>query len=146
MTKLFYLPIFVTLLCSYAALAQQGRMRDRIHEARKEYVLKRLELNAEQQKKFPTIYEEYIKKQHQLQKQLRHLRIETTTLSLSDAEIAADLESMLQLRQQELDLEKEFFNKAKSILNIKQLAEVYKAERDFLRTALRNLREREKGR
>lgn len=146
MTKLFYLPIFVTLLCSYAALAQPERMRDRIHEARKEYVLKRLELNAEQQKKFPAIYEEYIKKQHQLQKQLRHLRIETATLSLSDAEIAADLESMLQLRQQELDLEKEFLNKAKGILNIKQIAEIYKAERDFLRTALRNLREREKGR
>jgi predicted unusual protein kinase regulating ubiquinone biosynthesis (AarF/ABC1/UbiB family) len=117
-------------------------MRERIQEARKEYVLKRVELNTEQQKKFPPIYEDYIKKQDELRKKFRQLRIETNMLSLSDAEIADDLEKMLQLRQQELDLEKEFLNKAKSILNIKQIAEMYKAERDFVKTVLRNLRER----
>jgi len=141
MKKLFSLIWLVLLLCNFTALAQE-RMRERIQEARKEYVLKRLELNAEQQKKFPPIYEEYIKKQHELQKKLRQLRIETATLSLSDAEIAADLETMLQLRQQELDLEKEFFNKSKGILSIKQTAEMYKAEKDFVKTVLRNLRDR----
>lgn len=142
MKKKFYLSVFITLSCVCITLAQQGRMKDRIHEARKEYVLKRLELNPEQQKIFPPIYDVYSQKQLEIQKSLRHLRIETTMLSLSDAEIASDLEKMLQLRQQELDLEKEFFNKAKGILNIKQIAEMYRAEKDFLRTALRSLRER----
>jgi len=141
MKKLFILISLALLLCNVKALAQE-RMRERIQEARKEYILKRLELNAEQQKKFLAIYEEYIKKQHELQKKLRQLRIETATLSLSDAEIATDLETMLQLRQQELDLEKEFLNKAKGTLSIKQIAEMYKAEKDFVKTVLRNLRER----
>jgi len=141
MKKLFILVSLVLTFANFTALAQE-RMRERIQEARKEYILKRLELNAEQQKKFPAIYEEYIKKQHELQKKLRQLRIETNMLSLSDAEIATDLETMLQLRQQELDLEKEFLNKAKGILSIKQIAEMYKAEKDFVKTVLRNLRER----
>ncbi len=144
MSKFFYGVIAIMILGSYVALAQPERMRDRIHEARKEYVLKRLDLNAEQQKKFPPIYDEYAKKQHQLQRQIRGLRFEAATLSLSDAELAADLDKMLQLRQQELDLEKEFLNKCKTILSIKQIAEMYKAEKDFLRTALRNLRERDR--
>jgi len=137
MKKLFILVSLVLTFANFTALAQE-----RIQEARKEYVLKRVELNTEQQKKFPPIYEDYIKKQDELRKKLRQLRIETNMLSLSDAEIADDLEKMLQLRQQELDLEKEFLNKAKSILNIKQIAEMYKAERDFVKTVLRNLRER----
>jgi predicted unusual protein kinase regulating ubiquinone biosynthesis (AarF/ABC1/UbiB family) len=141
MKKLFILVSLVLTFANFTALAQ-GRMRERIQEARKEYVLKRVELNTEQQKKFPPIYEDYIKKQDELRKKFRQLRIETNMLSLSDAEIADDLEKMLQLRQQELDLEKEFLNKAKSILNIKQIAEMYKAERDFVKTVLRNLRER----
>lgn len=141
MKKLFILVSLVLTFANFTALAQ-GRMRERIQEARKEYVLKRVELNTEQQKKFPPIYEDYIKKQDELRKRFRQLRIETNMLSLSDAEIADDLEKMLQLRQQELDLEKEFLNKAKSILNIKQIAEMYKAERDFVKTVLRNLRER----
>lgn len=144
MSKFFYGVIAIMILGSYAALAQPERMKDRIHEARKEYVLKRLDLNAEQQKKFPPVYDEYAKKQHQLQRQIRGLRFEAATLSLSDAELAADLDKMLQLRQQELDLEKEFLNKCKTILSIKQIAEMYKAEKDFLRTALRNLRERDR--
>jgi Spy/CpxP family protein refolding chaperone len=141
MKKLFILVSLVLTFANFTALAQE-RMREHIQEARKEYVLKRVELNTEQQKKFPPIYEDYIKKQDELRKKLRQLRIETNMLSLSDAEIADDLEKMLQLRQQELDLEKEFLNKAKSILNIKQIAEMYKAERDFVKTVLRNLRER----
>ncbi len=142
MNKFFYGVMTIMVLGSYVAIAQPERKKDRIHEARKEYVLKRLDLNEEQQKKFPPIYDEYAKKQHQLQRQIRGLRFEAATLSLSDAELAADLDKMLQLRQQELDLEKEFLNKCKTILSIKQIAEMYKAEKDFLRTALRNLRER----
>ena len=144
MSRFVYFVFITLMLWNHFVSAQPERMKDRIHEARKEYVLKRLDLNAEQEKKFPPVYEEYIKKQHQLQKQIRHLRIETSTLSLSDIELEADLDKMLSLRQQELDLEKEFLSKCKKNLTIKQIAEMYKAEKDFLRTALRNLRERGK--
>ncbi|MFN3316594.1 MAG: hypothetical protein ACK40K_07265, partial [Raineya sp.] len=97
--KKFSCKILVMLMfLSLMAFAQPERMKDRIREARKEYVLKRLDLNTEQQKKFPPIYEEYIKQQQQIQKQIRHLRIEASTLSLSDAELEADLDKMLQLR------------------------------------------------
>lgn len=142
MRKFLYFSLVALIFCNYLVLAQPERMRDRIYQARKEYVLKRLDLNAEQQKKFPPIYDEYTQKQSQLQKQIRYLRIETSTLSLSDAELEADVEKMLLLRQQELDLEKEFLSKCRKILTIKQVVEMYKAEKEFLRTAIRNLREK----
>lgn len=141
MRKFIY-GLTITMLLSIVTFAQSERMRDRILQIRKEYVLKRLDLNAEQQKKFPPIYEEHIQKQHQIQKQIRDLRIETSTILLSDAELSADLDKMLQLRQQELDLQKEFLSKCRNILSVKQIVEMHRAEKEFLRTALRNLRDR----
>ncbi|KOY87914.1 hypothetical protein AD998_18800 [bacterium 336/3] len=120
-------------------LAQPGQ---RIQQARKEYVIKRLGLTAEQEKKFVPLYDEYSKKQHELQKQIRQLRFEANSLALSDAELSADVDKLLELKQKDLDLEKEYLNKFKTILNIKQVVEMYKAEKDFVRVVLKGLRDK----
>ena len=119
--------------------AQPGQ---RIQQARKEYVIKRLGLTADQQKKFVPLYDEYTKKQHDLQKQIRQLRFEANSLALSDAELSADVDKLLELKQKDLDLEREYLTKFKAILNIKQVVEMYKAEKDFVRVVLKGLRDK----
>lgn len=126
--------------CSFNLLAQE-RLRERFLQQKKEFVIKRVELNAEQQKKFPALYEEYIFKQAEVQKQIRQLKIETSMLSLSDTEINADIDKMLKLKQQELDLQKEYISKFRGILNPRQMIAMFRAEREFLRVALRALRD-----
>jgi Spy/CpxP family protein refolding chaperone len=130
------------MLATQTTFAQPGHIKDRIQDARKEYVIKRLDLTQEQQKKFVPLYEDYTSKQHEIQKQIRFLRLETGSLALSDAEMNADIDKMIELKQKELDLEKEYIGKFRQILNVKQVVEMYKAERDFVRVVLKRLRDR----
>jgi Spy/CpxP family protein refolding chaperone len=130
------------MLTTQTTFAQPGHIKDRIQKARKEYVIKRLDLTQEQQKKFVPLYEDYTSKQHEIQKQIRFLRLETGSLALSDAEMNADIDKMIELKQKELDLEKEYIGKFRQILNVKQVVEMYKAERDFVRVVLKRLRDR----
>jgi Spy/CpxP family protein refolding chaperone len=130
------------MLAAQTTFAQPGHIKDRIQDARKEYVIKRLDLTQEQQKKFVPLYEDYTSKQHEIQKKIRFLRLETGSLALSDAEMNADIDKMIELKQKELDLEKEYIGKFRQILNVKQVVEMYKAERDFVRVVLKRLRDR----
>jgi Spy/CpxP family protein refolding chaperone len=130
------------MLATQTTFAQPGHIKDRIQDARKEYVIKRLDLTQEQQKKFVPLYEDYTSKQHEIQKKIRFLRLETGSLALSDAEMNADIDKMIELKQKELDLEKEYIGKFRQILNVKQVVEMYKAERDFVRVVLKRLRDR----
>ncbi|MCS6794945.1 MAG: hypothetical protein RMJ97_00755 [Raineya sp.] len=135
--------IWITLLIFsfLQSLSAQERLRERFLMQKKEFVIKRIELNAEQQKKFPAFYEEYIFKLADVQKQIRQLKIEAAMLSLSDAEINADIDKMLKLKQQELDLQKEYITKFRAILTPKQMIAMFRAEREFLRVALRALKD-----
>ncbi|WP_448528922.1 hypothetical protein [Raineya sp.] len=137
--KKFWLTLIVFSFCLH--LFAQERPRERFLLQKKEFVLKRIELNAEQLKKFPSLYEEYIFRLADVQKQIRQLKIEAAMLSLSDSEINADIDKMLKLKQQELDLQKEYITKFRTILMPKQMIAMFRAERDFLRVALRALKD-----
>lgn len=137
--KKFWLTLIVFSSCFH--LFAQERLRERFLQQKKEFVLKRIELNAEQQNKFPSLYEDYIFRLANIQKQIRQLKIEAAMLSLSDSEINADIDKMLKLKQQELDLQKEYIAKFRTILMPKQMIAMFRAERDFLRVALRALKD-----
>lgn len=137
--KKFWLTLIVFSFCLH--LFAQERLRERFLQQKKEFVIKRIELNAEQQKKFPSLYEDYIFRLADVQKQIRQLKIEAAMLSLSDSEINADIDKMLKLKQQELDLQKEYISKFRTILMPKQMIAMFRAERDFLRVALRALKD-----
>jgi len=133
--------VLIIFIGAHGLYAQPEHMKDRIQKARKEYVLKRLGLPDEQQKKFVPLYDDYAKKQHELQRQIRQLRFEANSLALTDAELTADIDKLLELKQKDLELEKEYLTKFKTVLNIKQIVEMYKAEKDFVRVVLKGLRD-----
>lgn len=133
--------LLVSCLFSLSLLAQGGRIRERFLEQKRNFVFKRIELNTEQQKKFPPLYEEYTVRLAELQRQIRQLKIETALLSLSDEEINTDIEKMFKLRQQELDLQKEYIQKFRAILTPKQMIALFRAEREFIRVAIKAIRE-----
>lgn len=137
--KKFWLILIFFSSCLH--LFAQERLRERFLQQKKDFVLKRIELNAEQQKKFPSLYEDYIFRLADVQKQIRQLKIEAAMLSLSDSEINADIDKMLKLKQQELDLQKEYLTKFRTILMPKQMIAMFRAEREFLRVALRALKD-----
>jgi len=137
------LVIFTMFLLASGSLAAQERAKERLQKAKKEYVVRRLGLTNEQEKTFVPLYEEYIKKQQDINTQIRRLKIETNTLALSDEELNADVDKLLELKQKDLDMEKEYLRKFRTILTVKQVVEIYRAEKDFVKVVLKGLRDRE---
>lgn len=136
--------LVITLLVSIFVLqvsAQQTPTpRERIRQLKKTYVASKIGLTSEQEKKFLPLYDQYIGAEQEVQQKIRLLRIETNALSLSDSELNADIDKMLVYKQQQLDLEREYIGRFRTFLSSKQVVEMYKAEKLFVRTALKELR------
>ena len=70
---------------------------------------------------------------------MRKLIVETNTLTTPDEKILANIKETLNLQQKEVDLEREYMNKFLKVINVRQLAELYKAEQMFTQMLIQRL-------
>jgi Spy/CpxP family protein refolding chaperone len=118
--------------------AQDGG-NNKIESAKIGLITNRLNLSAEQSQQFWPVYNDFDGKKRDIRKQMRKLVIETNTLTTSDEKILANIKDMLNLQQKEVDLEREYMNKFLKVINVRQLAELYKAEQVFTQMLLNRL-------
>ncbi|MCU0341112.1 MAG: hypothetical protein MUE30_14625 [Spirosomaceae bacterium] len=118
--------------------AQDGG-NNKIESAKIGLITNRLNLSAEQSQQFWPVYNDFDGKKKDIRKQMRKLVIETNTLTTSDEKILANIKDMLNLQQKEVDLEREYMNKFLKVINVRQLAELYKAEQVFTQMLLNRL-------
>jgi hypothetical protein len=113
--------------------------RERIRAAHAAYITQRLELTTDEAEKFWPVYREFAEKRRQLRfEMLKQRRSEA-----SDQEI---LNRDLELKQKELDLEKEYTKKLSDIVSPEKLVKLRQAEADFRRLLLKQLQERRRER
>ena len=106
------------------------------------YLSEKLSLTPAEAEKFWPIYNEYDSKKVDARKDFREDKKEQSKeVEISDAEIEKMLNQRIELKQTELNLEKEYLTKFKSVLSIKKVAELYKAEDNFKRELLRKMRD-----
>lgn len=140
--------IILFTLCSLHSMAQRSNAQERITSAKIGLITTRLKLDTEQAPQFWAVYNEYTDKKMVIRQSLRKLKIQNTNLTATDDEVKDALNQMLVLRQNEVDLEKEYLNKFLKTITPKQLAELYKTEQDFTKLLLERLEDRkppEKG-
>jgi hypothetical protein len=143
MKRLFFVLITIGLLANHHSFAQKGEVaRERIETARIGFITNRLNLSSEQAPKFWPVYNDYNDKKQDIRKSLRKLKSENATLTASDNELITDMKEMLVLKQQEVDLEKDYMSKFLKVISPRQLAELYKTEKDFKEELLKVLQER----
>jgi Spy/CpxP family protein refolding chaperone len=111
----------------------------KIENAKVALITNRLNLSTEQAQSFWPIYREYDTKQRELNKGKRKLIGEINTLTTTDDKILVDLKELQSLRQKEVDIEKEYMGKFLKVLNVRQLAELYKTEQVFTQMLLQRL-------
>jgi Spy/CpxP family protein refolding chaperone len=138
--------IIAALFAANVGFSQDGTVRERIETAKIGFITNRLNLTSEQAPKFWPVYNEYSGKKQDIQKSLRKLKSENATLTATDNELLDDMKEMINLKQKEVDLEKEYMNKFLKVLNPRQLAELYKTEQDFRRELLKTLQDRRANR
>lgn len=131
------------LLAVVPAPAQTKPGLQRIQNAKIGLITNRLNLTTEQSQQFWPVYNEYEAKKQDVRLTIRRLNAETNNLTASDERILADLREMMTLRQKEVDLDKEYMNRFLKIINVRQLAELYKTEQQFTRMLLEKLNRRD---
>jgi hypothetical protein len=136
--------IFVLMIVSsLQGIAQDAEMesirdargRERIRAAHAAYVTQRLELTPEQAEKFWPVYHEYYKKRREIRQQLRDAR-------RSGTDETKLLELDLKIKQQELDLEKEYTDRLQTIIPPEKVLELRNVEFDFRKLILRQIQQR----
>lgn len=127
------------ILCTgTSALAQNGA-REKIQAAHAAYITQRIGLTPEEAEKFWPVYREYGEKRRELRQQMRMLR---RTETQDQAILARELE----LKQQELDLEKDYTERLGKIIPAEKLVALRQAEADFRKLLLRQVQQRRQPR
>lgn len=149
MTNRILLLLLGLLLAGASPALAQGRGRsarqpggarlNQLDNAKIAFLTSRLTLTQEQAQRFWPLYNEFITKRRDLNRSARLLRRDATNPSLTDAQLRDYFNQDFGLRQQQLSLEKEYFEKMQKVVSLRQLAQLYQAERDFTKEVLQRV-------
>ena len=109
--------------------------REKIRAAHAAYITERLQLTASEAEKFWPVYREYGQKRRELRNPFREAR-----KSGADEKTLLDLD--LKIKQQELDLEKEYSQRLEKIVSPEKVVKLQQAEADFRKLLLRQIQQR----
>jgi hypothetical protein len=135
--------IFICVFCIIAlsAKAQPGSKRDKIDALRVTFISTKVTLTNQESQLFWPLYNEYNDKADNLKKSFRQQFIRNVDYStLSDKEAEAYLVAELTLKQKEYELSKEYYEKFKKVLPIKKIALIRRAEEDFKKELIKNIK------
>jgi len=110
-----------------------SRKKEKVESMRIAFITQKLDLTPEEAPKFWPVYNELQKKREELRRK-KHgegKKMKPSLDSLTDKEIEKLVDDEIALRQKKLDLQKEYHSKFKSVLPIKKVAKLYRAEEQF---------------
>jgi hypothetical protein len=140
------LQIILLIVCVMPAFAQEvdpdddnqvdRKAKEKINAARVAYITERLGLTPEEAEKFWPVYREFVQKRQDLRKQYREQK-----KSGANEQTLIDLD--LKIKQQELDLEKDYSGRLQKVVSAQKLITLRQAEGDFRRMLIRQIQQRQ---
>lgn len=97
-----------------------------------------LNLTPEEAQQFWPVYNEYADKREQVQQDLRPGK---QLDQMSDAEVEEQIRKHFDMKQRELELEKEAYQKLRKVLPLRKVAKLPAAEREFRESLVKKLQE-----
>jgi hypothetical protein len=116
-------------------LQQDPKAQQKIKAAHAAYITERLELTPQEAEQFWPVYREYAAKRQTIRQQFKDAK-----KSGQDEKTLLDLD--LKIKQQELDLEKDYSGKLQKVITPQKLMNLRQAEGDFRRLILRQIQRR----
>jgi len=131
------------LLLTITVQAQEGRSREeRVKAIKVAFITEELQLTTDQSAQFWPIYNEFQDKLKALRKSYRN-RVDVD--AMSDEELEAWLEGHLKKEEEKAILHRAYVEKFKTVISIRQIVKLSKAERQFKRKLLERAKERREG-
>ncbi|WP_426061701.1 hypothetical protein [Hymenobacter sp. B1770] len=115
-----------------------GQRLGQLENAKIAFITNRVSLTQGQAQKFWPVYNEFSTRRRELNRSSRMLRREISE-NMSDQQIRDNLNQSFNFRQQELNLEKEYFEKFQKVISLRQVAQLFVAERDFTREVIKRV-------
>ncbi|HAD15064.1 MAG TPA: hypothetical protein DCF33_21785 [Saprospirales bacterium] len=110
----------------------------RLAAFRAEVFTRVLNLTPDEAQGFWPVYNEYADKREQVQQDLRPGK---QLDQMSDAEVEEQIKRHFELKQRELELEKEAYQKLRKVLPLRKVAKLPAAEREFRESLIKKLQE-----
>ena len=127
------------------ARPSQGGRLTQLDNAKIAFLTARLTLTREQAQRFWPLYNDFVARHRALNRTARQLRRAADNPNLSEAQLRDNFTQDFALRQQQFDGEKDYFEQAQQVLSLRQLAQLYQAERDFTKEVLQRVAGRPAG-
>lgn len=119
------------LLITGSIMAQDKKMRQKIESARIAMISERLNLTPEQAQEFWPVYNEFTNKRKQLRQDFQNQKPDAPISELSEKERRQLVQNGIDLKQKELDLERQYSTKILDVISTQQMLSLRKAEGDF---------------
>ena len=141
MNRITILITIITIAFSINTKAQDDipSGKEKIRAAKVGLITNRLNLSEEQAKTFWIVYDEFDKKRREIRKSIQQMTAESRNITTSDDKVLSDLKELLNLKQREVDLEKDYLSKFLKTINVRQLSELYKTEQLFNQMLVKKL-------
>lgn len=114
----------------------------KIQDAKVAIITNRLNLTPEQSTGFWPMYNEYSQRRREIHRAQRKIINDKKAEGQNDEAVLNNLKEVQELRQKELDLEKEYQNKFLKVITASQVIELYKAERTFNDMLIQRLKQK----
>jgi hypothetical protein len=131
----------LALLWAHFASAE-SLPHEKIKAAKIAYLTRELSLSPEEAEKFWPVYNQYDEQREDLRDRIRDLMEESRIRSYSsDDKANAALDEMLSIREQELQVERNFRKSMQGILPSRRLIILHQAEREFQKELIRRIQD-----
>ena len=118
---------------------QPGGRLNQLDNARIAFITSRVTLTQDEAQRFWPVYNEFVAKRRELNRSARLLRRDTNNAGLTDAQLRDNMNQDFTIRQQLLNLDKDYFDRVQKVLTLRQVAQLYQAERDFTKEVLKRV-------
>lgn len=120
--------------------------KEKIKALKIAHITSKLDLSPKESQQFWPIYNEFEAKMDATRKSMRKMHKKEISIDdLTDTEVEEMITSIDNARQKELDLHKEYQAKFRTILSIKKVAKLYRAEHSFKKDLLKKMRVKKGG-
>ena len=129
------------VLLGATVFAQNPEAKEKIESARIGFITERLGLTPDQAERFWPLYKEYRTRNVDAATRYRQFRAGVDVNELTEDQSRRLVEMELEVKQQRLDLEREYSKKMLDVITTQQVASLRKAEKDFRGILLRRLQQ-----
>lgn len=130
----------------FGAIAQNREAMKKIESARIALITERLGLSPEQAEKFWPVYRQYNVERRQIREEFRKTRRNVDMKNLTDEQSQDIIKKSMDLKQRELNLDKEYAKRLTEVISTQQLFKLKNAEKDFQQMLLKRIHQQRQQR